>query len=302
MQPNEENRYEAIDAPLEWRKMWYNRLTDLIDQHRPEILYLDSGIPFINDDGKTGVKLMSYFYNRNTEWHGEHHGVFTIKDRGPKRALYVEGVATLDLERSKADRMKMTPWQTDDSIGPWGYKKGADYKTVNCVVDKLVDIVSKNGNLLLNVPPKADGTLDNKTIEVLEGIGEWLEINGDAIYNTRPWLIYGEGPKQEMGHLDNTSPYNEKNIRYSQSKDGKIINVIFLGWPQESITLNQVLVEKSSGASIKLLGYKKEIKYSISDRGELTIKIPAIENEQLPCKHAYCFQLSDFKLTAREPW
>ena len=302
MQPNEANRYEALNAPKEWRDMWYKRLADLIDQHRPELIYLDSGIPFLSDGGKTGMSLMSYFYNRNTEWHGEHHGVFNIKERGPHRSLYVDGVGILDLERSKADHMFKNPWQTDDSIGPWGYKKGAEYKTVNCVIDKLVDIVSKNGNLLLNVPPRADGSLDNKTLEVLEGIGEWMEINGDAIYNTRPWLVYGEGPKREMGHMDNTSPYNEENIRFTQSKDGKTVNVIVLGWPGEDIALNQLVVEKESGVSIKLLGYEKSIEYSTNSNGKLTIKIPELDTKKLAGKHAYCFQLNGFKLTAREPW
>lgn len=81
-------------------------------------------------------------------------------------------------------------------------------QNVNCIVDKRVDIGSKNGNLLLNVPPRADGALDDNAIEFLEGIGEWMEIR--CIYNTRPSLVYGKGPKREMGHMDNTSPYDKK--------------------------------------------------------------------------------------------
>ena len=153
------------------------------------------------------------------------------------------------------------------------------------------------------MPPRADGTLDDKTLEILEGIGEWMEVNGDAIYNTRPWLIYGEGPKREMGHSDNTSPYNEKNIRYTQSKDGKTLNVIFLGWPGEDVTLHQVLVEnENSDAEINLLGHNKAIKYSTNSNGEITIIIPELDAEKLSFKHAYCFQLNGFKLTASEPW
>ncbi len=302
MKPNRTSRYEALDVEEDWAEMWYKRLADLIDQHRPELIYLDSGIPFLADDGKIGMKLMSYFYNRNTEWHGEHHGVFNIKDRGPRRSLYVDGVSTLDLERSKAGQTIKDPWQTDDSIGPWGYRKGAEYKSVNCVIDKLVDIVSKNGNLLLNVPPKADGSLDAETLDVLKGIGDWLDINGDAIYTTRPWFVYGEGPRREMGHMDRTSPYDAKNIRFTRSKYGKKLNVIVLGWPDKDLTLKQIIVEESEGATIELLGHKEPIKYSVDPDGALTLKIPNLKVEDRPCKHAYSFQLTGFKLTAPEPW
>ena len=102
--------------------------------------------------------------------------------------------------------------------------------------------------------------------------------------------------------MDNNSPYDEKNIRFTQSKDGKTVNVIFLGWPGENTALNQLVVENESEASIKLLGYEKPIKYSTNSNGELTIKIPELDAKKLSGKHAYCFQLNGFKLTAREPW
>src|SRR5690606_4462218 len=113
---------------------------------------------------------------------GKMEGVITHKsDKGPERAPYFEGIATLDIERGKSRDIRKAPWQTDDSLGPWGYNKTAEYKDANAIIDKMIDIVSKNGNLLLNVPPKADGTLDDQTVDVLKEIGRWFKINGEGI-------------------------------------------------------------------------------------------------------------------------
>ena len=290
------NSRDTLNAPKHWRDAWFNRLKDLIDQHHPELVYLDSGIPFLGEDqADTGKRLMAYYYNQNAARHnGTHECVFTIKDRGLERTLYVERVATLDLERSKADHMYSEPWQTDDSIGPWGYKAGAEYKTVNCVIDKLVDIVSKNGNLLLNVPPKADGTLDDATKAILSGTGEWLSVNGEAIYETRPWRRFGEGPARVMHHNANTSPYTAQDIRYTASKDGKTVYAIALGWPGAGVlTLHSVSV-KDGGGETSLLGYDKALKFSLTEAGQVVLDVPDLSESQRSCKHAYVFKLAGF--------
>jgi len=281
------------NAPKEWREHWYKRMVDLIDNYEPELLYLDSGIPFMGEDkARTGMRVMAYYYNHSAKRNnGRQNCVFTIKKRGEDRTIYVDGVATLDLERSKADRLYDDPWQTDDSIGPWGYKAGAEYKTVNCVVDKLVDIVSKNGNLLLNVPPKADGTLDKETEQLLLGVGKWLDVNGEAIYNTRPWITFGEGPTEKMDHRANTSPYTPRDVRFTRSKDGKTLYAIALGWPGDGATLTiKALAEGKSPrriGSIKLLGHDAEITFKRTAEG-LTITLP----ETAPCKHAVALKIA----------
>jgi len=288
---------DTLNAPKAWRDEWYNRLTDLIDNYHPEFIYLDSGIPFMGDDhAETGKRLMAYYYNDSAARHGgTQQCVFTIKNRGPKRSLYVDGVATLDLERSKADHMYSDPWQTDDSIGPWGYTVGVKYKTVNCVIDKLVDIVSKNGNLLLNVPPKADGTLDEETKAILKGTGEWLSVNGEAIYETRPWVRYGEGPTTTMNKKSNTSPYTAKDIRYTASKDGKTLYAIVLDWPGAGPLVLHSVAVKGGGGKVSMLGYDKPLRFSLTDARQVVIDVPDLSESQRPCKNAYTFKLTGFK-------
>ena len=192
----DDNRRHPLNAPAEWRENWARRIKDLIDNYQPDHLYFDGGIPFLGDDqGQSGLEVIAYYYNQNASWHGGHNeGVMCVKHhKANDHGFYWEGVATQDFERGRADRLCEAPWQTDDSIGPWGYRRGAKYKSVDQIVDKMVDIISKNGNYLLNVPPRADGTLDEKTIAILTGIGRWLDVNGEAIYGSRPWTSYGDG-------------------------------------------------------------------------------------------------------------
>ena len=184
-----------LNAPKEWRDLWAKRIKDLIDNYHPDHLYFDCSVPFRGDDmGKTGMDVIAHYYNHSMEMHGgKLEGVMCVKER-PWQGLYAPGMTTLDYERGKANEIRPEPWQTDDSIGPWGYRKGASYMTPNAAIDKFIDIVSKNGNMLLNVPIKADGTLDDETVNVLEGMGRWLAVNGEAIYGSRPWYMFGEGP------------------------------------------------------------------------------------------------------------
>ncbi len=282
---------DTLNPPKAWREVWYKRMVDLIDNYQPELVYLDSGIPFMGDDeAKTGMRLMAYYYNQCAAANdGKQQCVFTIKNRGKGRTLYVEGVATLDLERSKADRLYELPWQTDDSIGPWGYRAGAEYKTVNCVIDKLIDIVSKNGNLLLNVPPRADGTLDAETIAILKGTGQWLKLNGEAIYGTRPWVMYGEGPTEEMHHLANTSPYTAQDIRYT--KKGSVLYVLLLDWPGDGETVEIKTLGSSNESAgkltfVSLLGSGESLTWKQTDES-LTVTLPT----EKPCQHAFVLKL-----------
>ena len=283
---------DTKNAPKWWCENWYNRLKDLIDNYEPELIYLDSGIPFLGEDNAaTGMRIMAYYYNKSlSRNNGKQEYVYTMKKRGKGRCLYIDGASTLDLERSKADRLYEDPWQTDDSIGPWGYKAGAEYKTVNAVVDKFIDIVSKNGNLLLNVPPRADGTFDKATIDLLNGIGKWMKINGEGIYNTRPWLVFGEGPDTEMGRKSNKSPYTAANIRFTRSKDGLNIYVIALGWPDKRMTVKSLAkggLVAGEIASVRLLGHSGKISWIRNEEG-LLIEMP----HRKPCEHAFIWAIS----------
>lgn len=289
------NRADTEDAPTFWKHYWLSRMKEMIDAYRPDFVYLDSAVPFAgSDEGRTGMEMMAYYYNTNMAWHdGRLEGVLTHKgDKGPKRAPYFPNIATLDIERGMSREIRDEPWQTDDSIGPWGYNTTVPYKDPNAVIDKMIDTVSKNGNYLLNVPPKADGSLDEETIGILERVGKWFDVNGEAIYATRPWKVFGEGLETRMGDRANRSPYTAANIRFTQSKDGKMIFAIQMAPPEENAELMLASFGKGGvGAdleihTVELLGSTEPVSWSREDSG-LKIKSPA----KVPDELAVAFKL-----------
>ncbi len=292
----DESRADTKNPPLMWRYYWLLRMKDLAENYQPDFIYLDSAVPFAGEDkGKTGMEFFAWYYNLNKSWHqGSMEGVITHKsDKGPERAPYFEGIATLDIERGKSRTIREEPWQTDDTIGPWGYNSTAEYKDANAVIDKMIDIVSKNGNMLFNVPPKADGTFDEATVKVLKQIGEWFAINGEGIYATRPWEIFGEGPETKMGSRDNRSPYTDRNIRYTRSKDGKTIYAILMGCPSPKSTISLKSFGKDGPGTdykikkITLLGQDKKITFKHDEQG-VSFKSPT----SFPNELALIFKLT----------
>lgn len=177
----------------EWLEDWLVRTCELIDNYRPKILYFDWWIhnhafkPYLK-------KLAAYYYNRADEWGEE----VTINY---KHEAFPPTVATFDVERGALTDISPVPWQTDTAIGKesWGYRKDNEYKNARQIICDLIDIVSKNGMMLLNVGPKADGTLTDEETAVLKGIGEWMKLNGEGIYSTTFWKKFGEGSVNNEG-------------------------------------------------------------------------------------------------------
>lgn len=170
---------------------WFNRIKDVIDQFQPDLLYSDGGVPF----GEYGRSIIAHLYNTSAEKHGANRAVYNQKDTDP--AIYTFGV--LDIERGQMQEILNHPWQTDTSLGDWYYNVKDTYKTPRHVIETLIDIVSKNGNLLLNVPQLPDGTLDDECTYLLKQLAEWTAVNGEGIYGTRPWRISGEGSATAEG-------------------------------------------------------------------------------------------------------
>ena len=271
-EPHEDaDRRHPENPPESWRREWARRMEDLIDNYEPDFLYFDGALPFRGDDqGQTGLEVVAYYYNQGLRRHaGEQECVMCIKNLS-SHGLYVEGVATLDLERKRADHLLAEPWQTDTSIGPWGYDVRREYRPVSVMIHELVDIVSKNGNMLLNAPPKADGTLDAQTEQILLDIGRWMDVNGDAIYGTRPWDTYGEG-----------------SLRFTRR--GPTLYVIALEWPGAGGDLTVASLGRAAGriSGVSLLGHPGELKWQ-QDRQGLTIVTP----EAAPCEHAWAFEVA----------
>jgi len=180
-----------------------------------------------------------------------------------KNASYPDGVAVLDLERGKLGNIKPLAWQTDDAIGnqSWGYTTTNTFKDARYVVTNLIDIVSKNGNLLLNIGPKSDGTITDQETQVLLGTGKWLDVNGEAIYGSRPWKIFGEGPtKSASGSFaDQKDAFNARDVRFTTK--GDFLYMIALGLPDGPLIVKALSLKSGNGriASIKMLGSDQKV-------------------------------------------
>ena len=228
-----------------WKQQWLKRIVDLIDSYKPDLLYTDGGIPF----GDVGRQMVAHLYNQSMKWHGgKLEAVYNIKNvKDDKHGDYVDGCCVLDLERGVVSGIHPNPWQTDTCIGNWYYKKGMQYKTADIVIDMLLDIVSKNGNLLLNFPLRPDGTLDSEEDVVLAGITKWMAMNSEAIHGTRPWALYGEGPTQTEGGQfgeRKLKVYTGGDIRFTTK--GRTLYASALAWPGSQA------VVKSLGSERKL--------------------------------------------------
>ena len=264
-----------LNAPKSWCEHWAARIKDLIDNYHPDLLYFDGCIPFAGEDnGQTGLDVIAHYYNDSIKEHdGDMEAVMCVKDL-PDHGIYVDGVTTLDLERTRLDNIRGLPWQTDTSTGPWGYHSGIAYRPVKELIHELIDIVSKNGNVLLNVPPKADGTLDSATVQILESIGQWLDINGEAIYGTRPWVIHGHDQ-----------------YRFTRAKDAVYVHL--LEWPKDNnvITIPSLVQLRAIGpiSKVQLLGCNKSLRWGQDtvEEGALRIVLP----EQTMGEHAWVFKV-----------
>jgi len=170
----------------DFHRHWFARIKDVIDKYQPDLLYSDGGVPF----GDVGLNIIAHLYNTSASIHGGvNRAVYNQKDTDP--AVYTVGV--LDIERGQRNDIAKHPWQTDTSVGDWFYNVKDVYKTPRHVLESLVDIVSKNGNLLLNIPPRPDGTLDGECEYLLKQMAAWMPAQGEGLFGSRPWDVSGEG-------------------------------------------------------------------------------------------------------------
>ena len=265
-------------------KSWFARTKELIDKFQPDVLWFDFG--WHRDEfAPYRPKVAAYYYNRAIDWGKE--VVLQYKDKFP------EGTAVLDIERGKLDDIAEHYWQTDTAVSykSWCYIENDEFKTVTTLVHDLIDIVSKNGNMLLNVGPKADGTIPDDAANLLLGVGDWLKVNGEAIYGTRHWHIYGEGQTDvAKGHHTEREnrAFTAEDIRFTTKGDA--LYAICPAWPREEVTI------KSLGASsavcadmiseVSMLGSQETLSWSQDEDG-LKIETPS----EKPCQHAYTFKI-----------
>jgi len=219
---------------------FFLRTKQLWDDYRPDMIYFDDSVlPFHGVTDEIGLNLAAHFYNSSIQLHGHNEAVMNNKMLNDVQ----REAMTYDIERGKAEGILPLPWQTDTCIGSWHYDQAIfqnhRYKSAASVVRMLADIVSKNGNLMLSVPLQRDGQPDADEIQIVNEIGAWMRINGGAIYATRPWKIYGEGPSTaavEKGRFGGQTdvqkkPFTAEDIRFTQSKDGKKLYALVLALP-----------------------------------------------------------------------
>lgn len=269
---------------------WFLRTQDLIDQYKPDMLYFDDfGVP----QGQAGFDVIAHYYNASEQWHqGKQAAVVTVKQLKPGQS---KGVVE-DYERGFCEEIKPEPWQTCTCIGDWHYNRAVynenRYKSVGQVVDMLIDIVSKNGNLLLSIPMRGDGTIDDLELKFLEGMAAWMEVNSEAIFGTRPWEIYGEGPTQVKTGMfsENETKFTAEDIRYT-TKDGNLY-AFLLAYPEgnhttiKSLALVSKQLEGEKIRKVSLLGYKGKLKWKQTHEG-LEVDLP----DQQPSEHAVALKI-----------
>jgi alpha-L-fucosidase len=289
-------RYEAFYGPAQpWKtadgkenqpssahmRDWLARTAEIVDKYQPELVYFDWWIeqPVM---GPYRQEFAAFYYNRAAQRRSP--GVVL----NYKNTAFPERAAVLDIERGKLDKTRDLFWQTDTSVSlkSWGYIHDDTFRTPASIVADLVDIVSKNGALLLSIGPRPDGTIPQEEQDILLAVGRWLAVNGEAIYGTRPWKIFGEGPTEVVaGSFKETAskPFTGQDIRFTTK--GGTLYAIALAWPAGGR-----LVVKSLASvpvkSVELLGSPAQLVWK-RDVSGLTVELPA----QRPNDYAFVFRI-----------
>ena len=268
----------------EFHQLWFDRIRDLVDTYEPDLLYTDGGIPF----GKVGRSLVAHYYNSSIARHGGLEAVYTTKDLGSGEFYAEAGVQ--DVERGVMSGINARPWQTDTSNGDWYYADGTPYKTPPEVIHVLADVISKNGNLLLNVVLYPDGSLPAESQTLLSELAHWMKVNAEAIHGTRPWTVYGEGPTETAaGAFKESAVYTAEDIRFTTK--GGALYAITLGEPRGRVSIHSL--GRAAGRnrravqSVHLLAVPEPLKFQQTDAA-LVIDLPP----RLPTRHASAFRIS----------
>jgi alpha-L-fucosidase len=275
----------AAVPSTEYCEKFYNRTMDLINSYDPDLVYYDDTALPLWPASDVGLRLAAHMYNRSIAKKGQLEAVVTgkILDAKQRRCM------VLDIERGQSNAIEPLPWQTCTCIGSWHYDRRVydekRYKSAQTVVHTLIDVVSKNGNLLLSVPVRGNGTIDDQEQAIVEEIGRWMAVNSEGIYDTRPWSVFGEGPAMEGAapitaqgfNEGKNKPFTAADIRFTVKGDA--VYAFVMGWPDDGrVTIRNM---RSGGAApgknvgrVELVGKAGPLAYTQTPEG-LQVTLPA---------------------------
>lgn len=277
---------ELTPPTREFLDNWLAKVDEVVNKYEPDMIWFDMGFGWLIPD-EYQIKMFANYYN----WAAKKGKNVAVFHKAEKTQRYT---GIIDFERGRASEQTTYPWLTDTSLGPWFHDPSHNYYETNQLIDIFIDIISKNGCMLLNVGPKVDGTIPEKAKKMLAEIGDWIKVNGEGVFETRPWKVFGEGPTR----LSKSSSFNEKkdfyytakDIRFTRSKDNKTVYAFLLDWPETPTfsissfnTKNGLTADKIS--KVSLLGSNENITFT-EKAGSILVTLPKVK----PCEHAFCFK------------
>lgn len=271
-----------------------NRTIELIDKYGPELVYFDDSMLPLWPVSDAGLKIAAHLYNTSIKKHGKLEAALFAKvlDEQQRKCMI------WDIERGQSNKIEPLPWQTDTCIGGWHYDRrlydNKGYKSAQTVIHTLADVVSKNGNLLLNIPVRGDGTIDSEERAIVEQVATWMQLNSEAIYSTRPWKVFGEGAAMGSDaalsgpgfNEGKGKPFDASDIRFTTK--GGTLYAIMLGWPADKVALIKTLAANDKVgkvSQVSLLGNDR-LNFQQTPEG-LKVQLP----EQPPCKEAFVLKI-----------
>jgi alpha-L-fucosidase len=258
--PNQEHHSQNLEPVQDpwytpnpwWHQRWLDVVSEMIDRFQPDLLYSDGPLPFESDGHAAGAQAVAHLYNTSAARHdGANQAVYTQKTRDEKLVQ----IGVFDIERSQEPDIRARPWQTDTCVGGWFYDVRARYKTAGHVLEILIDVVAKNGNLLLNILQQPDGSIDDECRFLLDEMARWIAVCGEGIFGATPFRVFGEGPSRVViDHFrEDQVQWSAQDIRFTQR--GDVVYAFLMRWPIDGSALIRTFTTFDKVRSVRVLGH-----------------------------------------------